>query len=81
MNVFTVCLAQELAEHNVTVNALLPSWTATEAVLYLDPHAKPSTMQPSRMWGRYAVLLNQTKLTGQLFTEEKLRQVFGQVSM
>ena len=79
LNVLTVCLAQEMAEHNITVNAFLPSWTATEAVLSLPSKPDPSTMQLPQMWGKYAVLVARSKLSGNLFTEERLRQEFGPV--
>jgi citronellol/citronellal dehydrogenase len=79
LNVFTVCLAQEVAEHNITVNAFLPGWTATEAVLSLSSKPDTSKMQSPQMWGKYAVLVAWSKLTGILFTEERLRQEFGPV--
>lgn len=80
INVMTVCLAQEIGQHNITVNALLPFWTATEGVLYLMPNADPSKMQAPSMWGKYVVkLAAQSNITGQLFTEEGLREQFGAV--
>jgi len=79
LNVLTVCLAQEMAEHNINVNAFLPSWTATEGVLSLPSKPDPSTMQSPQMWGKYAVLVARSKLSGILFTEERLRQEFGPV--
>ena len=85
-NMLTVTLAREMAEHHIAVNAFLPDWTATETVMALyreHPEMMPPSMQSPQMWGRYTAMLCSPKtqfLTGNLFTQEELKKMFGKVS-
>ena len=79
LNVLTVGLAKEMAQHNITVNAFEPLGTATEGMLALHPEAPTIAMQSPQMWGKYAVLVACSKLNGKLLTEEMLRKQFGPV--
>lgn len=79
---FTLGLAKELKEHNIAVNALVPSYTVTEGMVFLNPNIDTSGWQSAFMWGKYAALVaaqDAKTLTGQLLTEEDLRRRFGNV--
>ena len=79
---FTLGLAKELWQHNIAVNALVPSHTVTEGWMFLNPQVDTSSWQSVSMWGKYAALVaaeDAKTLTGQLLTEEELRTRFGNV--
>ncbi len=79
---FTLGLAKELKEHNIAVNALVPSHTVTEGMVFLNPNIDTSGWQSASMWGKYAALVaaqDAKTLTGQILTEEDLRRRFGNV--
>ena len=79
---FTLGLAEEMKRYNITVSALCPDFTVTEAVKTYLPHADTSGWQSPEMWGKYAVLVAAQRaesLTGKVLDESALKEIFGPV--
>jgi citronellol/citronellal dehydrogenase len=77
LNRFTVGLAEELREHHIAVNALMPDNTETEGWSYLNPDIDRSSWQRPDVWGRYAVFVaaqDPQFFTGRLLGEEELKR-------
>lgn len=79
---FTSGLANEMKKYNISVNALCPDFTVTEAVTTLLSNVDTTGWQRPEMWGRYAVLVasrDAQSLTGKILDEAALREIFGVV--
>jgi citronellol/citronellal dehydrogenase len=79
---FTLGLAKEMKKHNVSVNALCPDFTVTEAVTTFLSGVDTTTWQRPEMWGRYTALVagkDAQSLTGRILDEGALRELFGAV--
>lgn len=79
---FTLGLAKEMSQYNIAVNALCPSFTATEAVKANLPGVDTSSWQSPEMWAKYTVLIatkDARSLTGKILDETTLREIFGAV--
>lgn len=77
---FTLGLAKEMRIYNISVNALCPDFTVTEAVTTFLPDADTAGWQRPEMWGKYAVLVasrDPQSLTGKILDEAALREIFG----
>jgi len=79
---FTLGLAKEMKKHNVSVNALCPDFTVTEAVTTFLSGVDTTTWQRPEMWGKYAARVagkDAQSLTGRILDEAALRELFGAV--
>lgn len=76
INRFTVGLAEELREHHIAVNALMPDNTDTEGWAFLNPGIDRSGWARPETWGKYAALVaarDPAAFTGHLLTEDRLK--------
>jgi citronellol/citronellal dehydrogenase len=74
---FTLGLAKELQKFNISVNALCPDFTVTEAVTTYMPDVDTSSWQLPEMWGRYTVFVatrDAQSMTGRVLTAEDVEQ-------
>jgi citronellol/citronellal dehydrogenase len=79
---FTLGLAKEMKKYGVSVNALCPDFTVTEAVTVFLSGVDTTTWQRPEMWGKYAALvadMDAQSLTGRILDEAALRELFGAV--
>jgi citronellol/citronellal dehydrogenase len=79
---FTLGLAKEMKKYGVSVNALCPDFTVTEAVTLFLSGVDTTTWQRPEMWGKYAALvadMDAQSLTGRILDEAALRELFGAV--
>jgi citronellol/citronellal dehydrogenase len=77
MNRFTLGLAEELKEHNIAVNALMPDNTETEGWAYLNPDADRKSWDQPEEWARYAVYVasqEPAKFTGKLLLKDNIKE-------
>ena len=77
---FTVGLAQELRQYGIAVNALCPSYTATEGLRMMAPDIDFSSLQKVEMWGRYAVFLarqDASVITGKCLTADEIEKLMS----
>jgi citronellol/citronellal dehydrogenase len=80
---FTLGLSKEMKKYHVSVNALCPDFTVTEAVTTFLKEVDTTNWQSTDMWGRYAALVaaqDAERLTGQILDEPALRTLFGPLS-
>ncbi|MCP4717593.1 MAG: SDR family NAD(P)-dependent oxidoreductase [Deltaproteobacteria bacterium] len=80
MNRLTQGLAEELKEHGIAVNALMPDNTASEGWSYLNPDVDTSGWDSPATWGRYAAqvaALDPATFTGNLLTKDDLNTIQG----
>jgi len=78
----TLGLAKEMVKYNISVNALRPSFTVTEAVTIELPDLDTSGWQKPEMWGKYAAMVaarDAGSLTGKILDESALKEIFGPV--
>ena len=76
VNRLTLGLSEELKEHNISVNALMPDNTDTEGWAYLNPDLDRSGWAKPETWGRYTAFVAAkapATFTGNLLTEDKLK--------
>jgi len=76
VNRLTLGLSEELKEHNISVNALMPDNTDTEGWAYLNPDLDRSGWAKPETWGRYTAFVAAQApdvFTGNLLTEDKLK--------
>jgi len=76
VNRLTLGLSEELKEHNIAVNALMPDNTDTEGWAYLNPDLDRSGWAKPETWGRYTAFVAAkapAAFTGNLLTEDKLK--------
>ncbi len=79
----TLGMAKEMVKYNISVNALRPSFTVTEAVQAELPDLDTSDWQEPEMWGKYTALVaaqNTDTLTGKILDEDTLKEIFGPVT-
>ena len=79
----TLGMAKEMEKYNISVNALRPSFTVTEAVQAELPDLDTSDWQEPAMWGKYTAMVaaqNNTSLTGKILDEDTLKEIFGPVT-
>ena len=79
---FTLGLSKEMRKYNVSVNALCPDFTVTEATTTYMSNVDTSGWQVPEMWGKYTVLIatkDAQTLTGRILDEAALRELFGTV--
>ena len=70
-------------KYSISVNALRPSFTVTEAVQAELPDLDTSDWQEPAMWGKYTAMVaaqNNTSLTGKILDEDTLKEIFGPVT-
>ena len=80
----TLGLAKEMVKYNISVNALRPSFTVTEAVKTELPDLDTSDWQKPEMWGKYAAMVaaqDAGSLTGKILDEHALKEIFGPVTL
>ena len=76
VNRLTLGLSEELAEHNISVTALMPDNTDTEGWAYLNPDLDRSGWTKPETWGKYTAFVaaqHPATVTGKLLTENKLK--------
>ena len=79
---FTQGLAKEMKKYNISVNALCPDFTVTEAVRTFLSDVDTKDWQRPEMWGRYAARVASSDartLTGLILDEPTLKKMFGGV--
>jgi len=75
LNRFTIGLSEEMKDHHIAVNALLPDNTRTEGWALLNPYAKKNNWLSPDIWGDYCVFVatrNPATFTGNILTKEDL---------
>jgi len=79
----TLGMAKEMEKYNISVNALRPSFTVTEAVQTELPDIDTTDWQEPEMWGKYTAMVaaqSNTSLTGKILDEDTLKEIFGPVT-
>ncbi len=80
----TLGMAKEMIKYNISVNALRPGFTVTEAVQTELPDLDTSDWQSPEMWGKYTAMtaaLDADTLTGKILDEPALKEIFGAVTL
>ncbi len=80
----TLGLAKEMKKHNISVNALCPDFTVTEAVTTFLKDIDTTDWQTPEMWGKYAALVaaeDVGSLTGRILDEPALTKLFGSMQL
>jgi len=76
VNRLTLGLSEELQEHHIAVNALMPDNTDTEGWAYLNPDLNRSGWARPETWGKYTAFVAAqapTAFTGNLLIEDQLK--------
>ena len=75
---FTMGLAREVKPYNITVNALVPTFTDTEGIRVWLPERERAGWQTTELWGDNAVFLacqDVSTLTGKCLTAEEIEAI------
>lgn len=76
INRFTWGLAEELKEHNIAVNALMPDNTASEGWAMLNPDVDKSDWQTPELWGKIVAFVatrDPATFTGRILTADDIQ--------
>ncbi len=78
INRFTRGLAEEVKDHQIAVNAIMPDKTVTEGTSYLYKTTDMTNWRKPDMWGTYAVFVatqDPTTFTGKILSEKELKRM------